>query len=314
MRGKTAKLALNWIRRKVRKRLGITRNYQIGRFELTLSPDHRVDEYQKADRLTDTALGEIARIVVRKYPDLTAVDIGANVGDTAALICRYLDVPVLCVEGHPEFTVLLKKNLQHLPSNIEVAECLVGAPAGEIEIERLQRDAGTAALKSVAPGNTSGRTIRIRPLSDILRDHPRFARPRLIKIDTDGSDYDILLSSADVIADVHPILFFEYLVDLRRDGLRQSIESIIRLQQLGYDHFLVYDNFGNFVQLLETEITERFRDINRYLMSQRFFGQTIIYYYDICAFVSADSDLAFELKSFHQAQIEGCIRDAGLEM
>src|SRR5437763_793435 len=99
---------VDWTRRKLRKRLRLNRKYRIGRFELTLPYDHRIDDYQKGHRLTDAALGEIARIAAGKYPDMTAIDIGANIGDTVAAICRHIDVPVLCVEGHPVFLAFLR--------------------------------------------------------------------------------------------------------------------------------------------------------------------------------------------------------------
>jgi hypothetical protein len=153
----------------------------------------------------------------------------------------------------------------------------------------------------------------VRSLSDILRDHPRFARSRLIKIDTDGWDFEILLSLDHVIADTHPILFFEYTLDMRNDAFRQSIAAIARLQEFGYDRFLVYDYAGNFVQLIDNDVTERFRDMNRYLMSQRLFGRRIIHHYDIAAFFSADADLAVELRNHHRAMIDQGIREAGLE-
>ncbi len=79
------------------------KTYRIGRFELTLPADHPIDRYQKTYRLYDRVLGDIAHAVAAKYPDTTAIDIGANVGDTAALLCRDQDFPVLCIEGSPHF-------------------------------------------------------------------------------------------------------------------------------------------------------------------------------------------------------------------
>jgi FkbM family methyltransferase len=298
-------------KRKIHKRLGINKEYRIGRFKLTLPSDHQLDEFQRHYRLHNTALGEIARIAARKYPDLVAVDVGANIGDTAASLCRHMDIPVLCIEGHPAFVALLRHNLKQLPQCIEVAECLAGAPAGEIVVGHLKNHNGTATIMSEAPMAKGGRTIRIRPLPDILGDHPRFGRPRLVKIDTDGWDFNILLSSAGFIADVHPILYFEYMPYSQDDALAQSIEVIIKLQELGYDRFLVYDNFGNFVETIEADATERFRGMNRYLMSQRLFGRIAIHYYDIAAFVSNDADIAIELRNYHLALIDTRVRDAG---
>jgi FkbM family methyltransferase len=299
--------------RKFRKRFGIAKDYRVGRFELTLSPDHQLDLWHKSERMDAPPLAEIARIAGRKYPDLAAIDIGANVGDTAALICHHLDVPVLCIEGQPVFAAYLRKNLARLPAGIEVVECLVGAPAGDVPVEQLRRHNGTAVFLPTAPQKVGGRTVRMRPLSDILRDHPRFARPRLIKIDTDGLDFEILLSSRDVIAETHPILFFEYTLDVRQDACRQSIAAISRLQELGYDRFLVYDHAGHFLRVIDGDVIGPFRDMNRYFMSQRLAGHWIIHHFDIAAFSTADADLALALRDAHRAMIDQGIRDAGLE-
>ncbi len=47
-----------------------------------------------------------------KYPDLTFIDIGANVGDTVVLL-RALGAgsPILCIEGDDRFFAILSKNL-----------------------------------------------------------------------------------------------------------------------------------------------------------------------------------------------------------
>jgi len=139
-------MLLESLRRKLRRLFDVPKRHRIGRFELLLSGDHLLDRYQRDYRLTDTALGEIVRLAAAKYPDLTAVDIGANVGDTAAVMCRHRDIPVLCIEGHPAFVSLLRRNVARLPSGIEIAECLVG-PGGPVSLDQLRKHNGTATLR-----------------------------------------------------------------------------------------------------------------------------------------------------------------------
>jgi FkbM family methyltransferase len=300
---------VDWTRRKLRKRLRLNRKYRIGRFELTLPYDHRIDDYQKGHRLTDAALGEIARIAAGKYPDMTAIDIGANIGDTVAAICRHIDVPVLCVEGHPVFLAFLRENLKALPPRTEVEGCLVGPLVQEISIERLHAAGGTASLTGTAHSGADAATLFIRPLADILRSHPAFARSKLVKIDTDGSDFAILQSSAAFIEEIRPILFFEYDSKIGDDGLEQSVQAIAGLMHAGYDRFLLYDNFGNFVRVIEADIVEQFRDINRYLISNNVFG-TAVYFFDVAAFHSSDRDLALQVRDFHRDVIDRCAAQA----
>ena len=304
---------LDRMRNKLARLFDIPKPYRIGRFELLLSGDHLLDRYQTEYRLTDTALGEIVRLTALKYPDLTAVDIGANVGDTAALMCRHLDIPVLCVEGHPAFIALLRRNVARLPAGIEIAECLVGPADGPVSTDQLRKHNGTATLRPAFAAADSAAQIPVRPLADVLRDHPRFRRPRLIKTDTDGADFDILLSSLDVIGACRPILYFEYKPDIRQDGIAQSIQAITALGAAGYTRFVVYDNFGNYLETVEHDAAERFLDLNRYLLSHAIFGHRDIHYLDVCAFGAQDEDLAVQLRDYHRRLLDERIRQAGLQ-
>jgi hypothetical protein len=103
---------------------------KLGRFELVFPPDHLLAQYQSHFRLYDWALGEIARVVAEKYPGACAIDIGANVGDSAAAICRHQDMPVLCIEGHPTIFSYLRRNRDRLPRGVEIVHTLVGASRG----------------------------------------------------------------------------------------------------------------------------------------------------------------------------------------
>lgn len=284
--------------------------YKIGDFELVLPADHPLGVYQRSYRLYDWALGEIARIVAAKYPDATAVDIGANVGDTAATICRHQNIPVLCIEGHPAFLPYLHRNLGCLPAGIDVAECFVGAVAGSVAMENVRAAYGTAGFDSASPASAGGERLAVRPLADILRGYSAFMRPRLLKTDTDGSDFEILQSSIDVLRASMPVLFFEYDPAFRQDGAEAGIRTIEALASIGYRAFCVYDNFGNFMETVRGDAAARFADLSRYLMSHLLFGRQI-YYLDVCAFSSADEDLAVQLHAFNSDSIDSSVRRAG---
>ena len=255
-------------------------------------------------------LGEIASRVIRKYADATVIDIGANVGDSAAALCTHQEIPVLCIEGHPLFASYLRHNLSRLPRCIEIAECLVGAPARMVSIENLRTGHGTATLIPSLAGDGKIGELPVRPLGDILRDHPRFQRPRLIKIDTDGSDFEILHASIELIQQLRPVLFFEYDPTFHRDGVRTGMQALSELRAAGYGHFLVYDNFGHFMDHISAHAMTRFEDLNRYIMSHLLFGRQICYL-DVCAFCAEDADLATQLHQHHRDLIDANMRQAG---
>jgi FkbM family methyltransferase len=287
--------------------------YKIGPFELILPHDHMLDRYQQNYPLYDWVLGELIPLLLAKYPDAAAIDIGANVGDTAAGMCRKQTIPVLCIEGHPQFISYLRRNLERLPGCIEVDECLVGAVAGSVSAARLATQGGTASIDIRAGDDGKGVRIPIRPLVEILRDHPRFQRARLLKIDTDGSDFEILMSSLDAIRDTHPVLFFEYAPTLRTDGAKFARETISMLLQAGYRSFLLYDNFGHFMGRIDENCREKFIALDHYLFSNLYFG-TQIYYYDVCAFGPDDGDLRRGLENAHRFQVEAALSRDGRDI
>ncbi len=71
------------------------------------------------------------------------------------------------------------------------------------------RSGGTARLVDQDDAARSEQ-VSVRHLSSILADHPHFAKPGMIKLDTDGHDADILLQAEDVLTACQPVVFFEF--------------------------------------------------------------------------------------------------------
>ena len=47
----------------------------------------------------NSQLGRLAGVIFQKYPGMTVLDVGANVGDTIAILKSSVDVPVIGIEG-----------------------------------------------------------------------------------------------------------------------------------------------------------------------------------------------------------------------
>src|SRR4029450_4515243 len=92
------------------------------------------------------------------------VDIGANVGDSAAAVRSESEVPILAVEGDPRFYGWLVRNAARI-GDVELEQSVVEEP----EEGTFERGLGTARL---VPG---GDRLRSKPLAQILEEHPRFA-------------------------------------------------------------------------------------------------------------------------------------------
>ena len=57
-------------------------------------------------------LPRLVKQVETKYSNLTVIDIGANIGDSVALIKSIIDVPFICIEGDKFYFDLLQKNVE----------------------------------------------------------------------------------------------------------------------------------------------------------------------------------------------------------
>jgi FkbM family methyltransferase len=238
--------------RKLLIRLGDpTVRHRVGAVELELPLSHELPFYQhdhpRYDRELATIAAELAGPVV---------DVGANVGDTAAAIRAVSDAPILCVEADTRFYALLERNAGRL-GDVELEHALVEGP----ESGSLERRSGTA---HVVAGSGA---LPSKPLARILDDHPRFARPALLKLDTDGMDVPILLANLVLLRQLRPVLFFEY-----DPHLGATPDVFERLAEAGYADADWYENTGEHVGRLELPAH----------LHERYVGHGSSRYADVC--------------------------------
>jgi FkbM family methyltransferase len=274
------------------RRLGWPQFDTIGPHRIRLPRNNRTLEHKRRFRRYDTALGTIARIVHGKYPDLHAIDIGANVGDTAALMCKFTDIPVLCVEGDARVLPTLRQNARRLGQRIEIDPHFVGLDGQSLDPDLIQEAGHNAAVLGALRDNGP---VKLRSLDTMLRDHPAFAGAKLLKTDTEGCDFDILRQSIGFIRRSRPVLFFEYDPSLKPSEPEAGLRTIETLAGAGYTAFVYFDNFGNPLLHADAEQRNVFTDLDQYLKSNRRYG-TAVYYFDICAFHAEDFALSLSLK------------------
>jgi len=89
---------------------------KIGNMAIKAPEKHILFELHKRQPYRDLAIGIIAHAVSEKYPDATIVDIGANIGDTAAMIASYCGNPLILIEASDYFYDILVKNSSLFPN------------------------------------------------------------------------------------------------------------------------------------------------------------------------------------------------------
>jgi FkbM family methyltransferase len=265
--------------------------YQIGQIALHLPLSHQLPYYRRTFPQYSSSIGRIGAAVEEKYPDLTLIDVGANVGDTVAIARQAAHYPILCVEGSTVYLPLLYRNVNHL-GDVEIEAAFVGGTSGPVAAS-LRMAGGTAHL---AMGGSDEGTISLSSLEEIVRRHPRFASAKLMKSDTDGMDCQIIAGAADYLAAVRPALFFEYDPDLTARAGATAIRVFDVLDAAGYRYALVYENTGGLMLLLDLHDKRLLSDLDAFFSGRNGRGGLLDgRYADICAFHETDSDLAFAL-------------------
>lgn len=253
----------------------------IGLFKLQLPFSHQLPFILKSSPHYSTNLARIAKHVCGKYNDLRVIDVGANVGDSVALLRTEAMFSILCIEGDDYFFSILEANMVKF-SDVHLAKTYVGESTEELNVASFELG-GTAHLGHMESG---GIPIQLKKISTILKDNPLFKKAKMLKIDTDGFDNKILRGSVDFLEDSKPIIFFEYdpffLSQQNEDGL--SIFNVIA--KFGYRKLLIYENYGEFLVSVDIANSNLLEDINHF-----YTGRKGLLYCDICAFHEEDNDL-----------------------
>lgn len=224
-------------------RANAVRRVRVQGVEMWLPRSHTLPLFARIFPRYGQNLVLIASILAQDGPDdvLLVIDIGANVGDSAIQMSRAASCRILCVEGDPKWLPSLRLNSSGAdwcvePSFVEVA----GSSASEIV-----HTGGTSQLRPTASPELDA---SFKKLAEVMDAHPQFAKARLIKSDTDGYDCAIVAELLHLGLHDDAVLFFEYDPRLTRQCGGEPAASVWpRLERAGYQHVLVWDNYGNYL-------------------------------------------------------------------
>jgi FkbM family methyltransferase len=257
----------------LRKSKKVRGNYIIGKYRIKIPPNFALPFYQEKFRLYDRFLP----ILAKNLPsNKTIIDVGANIGDTAVAILQKCDNQIICIEPSDLFFPYLEENLKSLTpddfSRVRTLKKFVGT--GLLTGELTHNEAGTATIKINDKSNTSSHI----ELDKLVDDTYNVV---LLKVDTDGFDFDVIQSAEKVCSNSEPILFWENEIseDFQSIGFN-ALYSFLTIK--GYKYIYIFDNFGNLIT--EESNFETLKNINSYLISMKKNDCTrTVYYTDILA-------------------------------
>lgn len=247
---------------------------QIGNMELLLPPEHALPSFINSYPNYSRNLSRIANYLGLYYPFFSIIDVGANIGDSVALLLENSasNVHIYSVEGNPAFLPYLKHNVSSM-SNVTIFETYLSDTLG-VDRGGLLNENGTARIAQDEQSNK----ITFMTLDELSVLNTEFGQSKLLKIDTDGFDLKIIRGGLKYISKINPVLFFEYDFDFLTSIGDDAFSTLKTLYEIGYEHMLVYDNFGRLLFCLHNFDFLIFEQLTNYIEGKK----GAIDYYDLC--------------------------------
>lgn len=257
---------------------------ECGSYVLQSPSRHILIELRNIQPYRDLCIGITAKYIGEKYPSATFVDVGANIGDTAALMATYSSNKLILVEPSDYFYSLLSLNSKSFQNETILIKSLIsdGSPVTGC----LKHWGGTAFFDSESDHAQDFKTMR---LCDISTDDLAF-----IKLDTDGFDFGILQNSINWLKYTKSAVLFENQIYNTKD-LADSNNVLEKLFSIGYHYFLVWDDPG--ILLFASNSLDSLHELNYYLFKVHQIKHRIsIFNYDILCLHERDHDIFHKVK------------------
>jgi FkbM family methyltransferase len=283
---------LRELRRQHRERRYFRQDFtsiQCGAYEIEAPKDHLLVSLLKSQPYRDLCVGISAKYVSAKYPSGSIVDVGANIGDTAAILATYTRNRLILIEGSDYFYDILARNVSLLPNDTIIKKTLVSD--GSRLSGTFSHWGGTASFHEGTPGKTPLQSERLSEIAD--------ERTCFVKTDTDGYDFKILIDSLEWLASVRPAILFEN--QIRDAADRESADELYnRLRQIGYEYFIVWDDAG--FHLVSTNSLDVLIDMNRYMFKvfQAEGHRKSIHNYDVLCLHQKDADIYEDVSKWYR--------------
>lgn len=204
--------------------------HSLGRFGLELR--------RKKDTERATMMQCLAGAVKNGLRAETVIDVGAAYG-TPALYELFLDARFILLEPLSEFAPALRE----IAAGLKHAECLVAAAAstpGKVILNVHPDLVGSSLYKEEEGTHVDGleRTVPAVTLNDVCAERGT-QPPYLIKIDTQGSELDVLDGADRIMAETEFIVMESSLFGFFKGG-PQILDALLYMKERG---FVLYDIF-----------------------------------------------------------------------
>jgi FkbM family methyltransferase len=189
----------------------------------------------------DANLAELAEAVLPMEVPVIC-EVGSNIGASLLQLKRVRpQAQILAFEPSDRFRPFLEKNIALAGlTDVTVSAGLLGADIGTVSL--FNNVASASAARPRDPEQLVPRREQKVAITTLDAALPPGVSVDLIKVDTDGFDFEVLRGAQATIARDSPVIYVEYYPDL----LDRPEEDLAWLQSMGYETFFCFDPSGTF--------------------------------------------------------------------
>jgi FkbM family methyltransferase len=203
-----------------------------------------IGRFLEAGKGWDVVLGRILPYLLP--PDPVIVEVGANIGaSTVQMLAAKPGAHLYLFEPSERFRPYLLQNLKTWAAEAEVYPWAAGKEMG---ILTLRNSASSATTTEQERDWGAGELLGEQEVRVVTLDGLPVDRVDFLKVDVDGSEFDVLAGAENILRNMKPLLFFElatYLMAAPQEGLSW-------LCSLGYQRLFCLTPTGSFVGATET--------------------------------------------------------------
>ena len=142
----------------------------------------------------------------------TFYDVGGNIGFFSLIAARLVGPSgkVIAVEPVPRNAAIIRRNAARNGfSNVTVLEIALGAERGTAALHITRHPGGaTLSATEIPPDAIGTMPVKVATLDDLTL-HENLGAPRLIKIDVEGTEIEVMRGMTRTLAEFEPVILFE---------------------------------------------------------------------------------------------------------
>lgn len=249
--------------------------------KIRLPFSHELPIYLKNYPLYDSLIERLSDYLRTHDNQLIMIDVGANIGDSILASCPKATDKYLAIEPSAHFSNYLRQNLNNIDYVLE--ECFLTDSSQQKSYD-LCESKGTAKL--VENSQVINVQNQAYTLDELIANHQYFVKANFLKVDTDGFDLKVLGGGYSMLSTL-PMVLFECDDFAQVDFLPKLLEQMAQFKTLGYEGYLVYDNFGVLMGQFDFSNADmqHFKNLLRFkLLGHNF------YYFDILVYPNKYTD------------------------